>query len=933
MPKTTNMRFKKIGLLCLFTLFVLNSCQFEGNIEVKLVDNEESIPIIAANYEFIDKWGSSGTNNGEFNRSLAMAISDFDQIYVADQYNHRIQVFDLDGNFLFKWGANGGDGASGSGNGEFIEVQGIAINKTGYVYVTDNGNERVQIFDREGNYVSEFSASAPQRIAINSTGYVFLSTPTAIKVFDQSGISQYDITGFSSCVDVAINSSDYIFGIDPGAESTVHVYNQTGNYSSMWGDFGSGDGQLEGAYGIDIDNDGNVFIAEWNNSRVQMFSSTGNYIRKWGANGGDGTIGTANGEFNASFSVVCSDSGDVYVGDLTNRIQRFDGNSMNKPFINYRSPFINITQEPETTVDLEISDPNGLSTVTYVWNNGTENGTINSLSTPYDIPLPSKNGNYILYVFANDSIGDFIQKQYNFTVLDTLSLKFSLTTPLNNTIQSANTLVDVLIKEPNLHTALYNWDGTVNSTFIAPFQTNIPSGEGVHTLYVFANDTDGRWNKTTFRFIVDNYSPTITLLTPSNNSVGTSGTSINIAVNNTDLDTVLFNWDGTTNTTFLAPYNTTLPIGDGIHILTVFANDSVDNQITKKFHFITDDTGPVVNLQGILNNTSQVANLTITLYIGDLYSSVASKSYKWGITNTTNINSTSIITLPWSNATHILTVTATDTLGNTAIFTFTLSTLKDNDGDLMNDDWELTYGLDPNNTLDAETDLDDDGLTNLEEFKAGTDPRNADTDGDGVLDGKEVENNTDPTDSSSRPFIWNFWIWDFDFEDIRNAILGFLTAIGTVVITNGIVSAIGSGTSALTSVTTAAATTSDSSQANKNKHQKGEINQDLSDDDLIKQLLELWNQIPIKTIRKIKNTVKRYSKFKDKIEKKTFLSFKSISESLLNLNKEIRSSKNLEKLKDYNPLRDRAGTEGLTNLADEIKIYKDEFVENIKEDK
>ena len=63
----------------------------------------------------------------------------FDNIYVADTYNHRVQVFDNSGNFLEKLGTNG------PAHGQFNLPTGIESDSEDRIYVVDRGNDRVQI--------------------------------------------------------------------------------------------------------------------------------------------------------------------------------------------------------------------------------------------------------------------------------------------------------------------------------------------------------------------------------------------------------------------------------------------------------------------------------------------------------------------------------------------------------------------------------------------------------------------------------------------------------------------------------------------------------------------------------------------------------------------------------------------------------------------
>ena len=84
----------------------------------------------------------------KFPKGVAVDVSGY--VYVADDANHRIQKSDCIGNFRKEWGEEGSD------KGEFKFPKGVAVDASGFVYVTDDENHRVQKFDSNGNFISEW---------------------------------------------------------------------------------------------------------------------------------------------------------------------------------------------------------------------------------------------------------------------------------------------------------------------------------------------------------------------------------------------------------------------------------------------------------------------------------------------------------------------------------------------------------------------------------------------------------------------------------------------------------------------------------------------------------------------------------------------------------------------------------------------------------
>ncbi|MFX0061854.1 MAG: SBBP repeat-containing protein, partial [Candidatus Hermodarchaeota archaeon] len=247
------------------------------------------------------------------------------------------------------------------------------------------------------------------------------------------------------------------------------------------------------------------------------------------------------------------------------------------------------------------------------WGNGI---TVDTYNNTYIIGLTSSSNfpTFKAYDSTHNGVRDvFVVK----TTIDDTNPAIILESPLNDTVQISGTTIDVAVTDANLDIVLYNWDGAANQTWSGMYQTPLPTGDTQHVLYVYANDSAGNWAAFVFVFTTDDTVPTITLETPLNDTVHNSGTIIDVDLSDLHLVTVLFNWDGAANQTWSGMYQTSLPTGDGLHWLYVYANDSAGNWATVVFVFTTDDTVPTIMLETPLNDTVQISGTTIDVAVID----------------------------------------------------------------------------------------------------------------------------------------------------------------------------------------------------------------------------------------------------------------------------------------------------------------------------
>ncbi len=267
------------------SLFVVDN----GNNRIQKFDN---------NGNFIVLWGNFGAANSNFHNPTGIACDAEGNVYVADTNNHRVQKFDGKlGQYLMKFGSRG------NGEGQFSSPWGVAVDRVrGYIYVVDSANFRVQKFDPLGEFIMQWGSFG------NNDGQFYFPRGIAVDPSD----------GAVYVVDMGnhrIQKFDTSTNVLPQLITKWGGSSEAGHASSPQAQEA---GQLRSPWGIAVDGNGDVFVTDTGNQRVQKFDREGNFITQWGGFGG------ATGQFNFPFGIALDPRGAVFVVDSSNtRVQQF----------------------------------------------------------------------------------------------------------------------------------------------------------------------------------------------------------------------------------------------------------------------------------------------------------------------------------------------------------------------------------------------------------------------------------------------------------------------------------------------------------------------------------------------------------------------------------------------------------------------------------
>lgn len=284
------------------------------------------IQVFSPKGDFIRQIDNEDTE-GIFTEIYDIAVDDDGYVYVTDTGSYNVYKLDKSGKISDTLGGMGSrEGRFGCVGIEGIGPTGISMGQDGTLIAVDPYNHRIEVFSRQGDFLNSVGTSVPisfiypHNVAVDSGGNLLVTAgdqyyidPLNFKAlkFDSSGrllnelVSGYNSGRFVNPTDIETGPSDHIYVLDVDMvqrfDSKGRFLVNFGGRGGATGNFGIADlyGVEFGPTGVAVDEDGNIYVCDIYNSRIQKFSPSHQFIDAIG--------------FADPFDLVIDDSGNMYV--------------------------------------------------------------------------------------------------------------------------------------------------------------------------------------------------------------------------------------------------------------------------------------------------------------------------------------------------------------------------------------------------------------------------------------------------------------------------------------------------------------------------------------------------------------------------------------------------------------------------------------------
>ena len=217
--------------------------------------------------EYVHEWGSYGFSEGMFLFPAGIAVASDGSVLVSDSGNHRVQKFSADGTFLGQWGEEG------TGDGQFVQLEGIAAGPDSLIAVCDSGTSSFSIYSLSGRFVGRFFSVLARGVAFDTASDIYTAgcLSGGVTKSDRSG-QHLGTLGPNLCVtDLAVDTGGNIYVLDYDLDR-LGILDPSGNEVSSIGSSGDGPGEFDRPGGVAVSPDGWIYIADTANNRIQVFA-------------------------------------------------------------------------------------------------------------------------------------------------------------------------------------------------------------------------------------------------------------------------------------------------------------------------------------------------------------------------------------------------------------------------------------------------------------------------------------------------------------------------------------------------------------------------------------------------------------------------------------------------------------------------------------